>query len=69
MKTYCISINEVNYRMNLQRSDVDGYYKYELIPFAPLLKKEVIYIKPNREGYLFNGKELDSRQVSYFFTL
>jgi hypothetical protein len=65
----CISVNGIGYIMNLAKSDLDGYYKYDLSLVNTRTVVETIYIMPDRQGYFFNGKELSCRNVWYFKTL
>ncbi len=69
---HCIAIHNVNHKMKLMESDLDGFYMYKLIPMELGYDPKIIYIAPNRaEHWLYGkpmegGKLIDSHNILYF---
>jgi len=68
MKISCITIDGNDYEMDLTTSDLKGFYLYKLIPRWSNEEPKMLYIAPNRESYLMDGKQLDSRNILHYFT-
>jgi hypothetical protein len=71
MKKYCISVQGVNYKLELMPSDVVGYYAYALNPIVGGSHAKTIYIAPDRAEHWIDGKpmagglKLASEEVFY----
>ena len=71
MKKYCISVQGVNYKLELMPSDIVGYYEYALNPIVGGSPVKTIYIAPNRSEHWIDGKpmagglKLASEEVFY----